>query len=138
MSFGSYAALFAVFGIAASSCILLFDRLRKREQAGEAFGPDLVVDVAGERFVPVLTTALATALALPFAVLGNMPNSNWCARSRRRFGGLVCATVSHFVRQGACGARTWRAAQRGRATRFTPRDGRGNECIAETGGSSQP
>jgi Cu/Ag efflux pump CusA len=71
LSFGSYAALLAIFGIAASNCTLLFDRLRQLTQEGEALGPELVVRASSERFVPILTTAVATVLAmLPLIVLG--------------------------------------------------------------------
>jgi Cu/Ag efflux pump CusA len=99
MSFGSYAALFAVFGVAASNCIVLFDRLRKRERAGEALDPDLVVDVAGERFVPVLTTALATMLALvPLVAFGAVPGLELVhPLAIAALGGLVAATASTLV-----------------------------------------
>jgi CzcA family heavy metal efflux pump len=63
LSFGSYIALFAVFGFAARSTIMLFDRFRELEEhEGEAFGEELIVRGARERLVPVVMTALATGL----------------------------------------------------------------------------
>ncbi len=44
LSFGSYIALFALFGFAIRSGVLLFDRFRQLEQdEGEAFGASLVL-----------------------------------------------------------------------------------------------
>ena len=63
LSFGSYIGLFAVFGFAARSSVLLFDRFRQLEQReGLPFGAELVVRGARERFVPIVMTALATGL----------------------------------------------------------------------------
>jgi CzcA family heavy metal efflux pump len=72
LSFGSYIGLFAVFGIATRSAVLLIDRYRQLERReGEAFGAQLVVRGALERSVPIVTTAVATALALlPLALRG--------------------------------------------------------------------
>jgi Cu/Ag efflux pump CusA len=99
LSFGSYAALFAVFGVAASNSIVLLDRLRQRERAGEALDPDLVVDVAGERFLPVVTTALATALAMiPLVVFGDIPGLELVhPLAIAALGGLVAATAATLV-----------------------------------------
>jgi Cu/Ag efflux pump CusA len=100
LSFGSYAALLAIFGVSASNCMLLFDRLRQLQAEHEAFGPELVVRASSERLVPTLTTAFATALVmLPFVVLGGVaglelvhPMAIAC------LGGLVVTTpVSLFV-----------------------------------------
>jgi CzcA family heavy metal efflux pump len=75
LSFGSYIALFAVFGICTRSCVLLFDRVRALEQdEGEAFGPGLVLRAARERLAPVVMTALATGLvSVPVLIMGSRP-----------------------------------------------------------------
>jgi CzcA family heavy metal efflux pump len=75
LSFGSYIALFAVFGIAARGGVLLFDRFRQLEQhEREAFGPGLVLRGARERTAPVVMTALATGLVfVPVLVMGSRP-----------------------------------------------------------------
>jgi CzcA family heavy metal efflux pump len=75
LSFGSYIALFAVFGFAARACVLLFDRVRRLEQdEGEAFGPELVLRAARERFAPIALTALAATLVfVPALIMGSRP-----------------------------------------------------------------
>ncbi len=75
LSFGSYIALFAVFGFAARSTVLLFDRFRQLEQReGLPFGPELVLRGARERVVPILMTALATGLIFVVVlVIGGRP-----------------------------------------------------------------
>jgi len=75
LSFGSYIALFAVFGFAARSTVLLFDRFRQLEQReGLPFGPELVLRGARERVVPIVMTALATALIFVVVlVIGGRP-----------------------------------------------------------------
>jgi Cu/Ag efflux pump CusA len=62
LSFGSYIALFAVFGFAARSSVLLFDRFRQLERKGRQLDDELVVQAARERVVPIVMTALATGL----------------------------------------------------------------------------
>jgi Cu/Ag efflux pump CusA len=75
LSFGSYIALFAVFGFAARACVLLFDHIRRLEQdEGEAFGPELVLRAARERFAPIALTALAATLVfVPALIMGSGP-----------------------------------------------------------------
>jgi Cu/Ag efflux pump CusA len=75
LSFGSYIALFAVFGFAARSTVLLFDRFRQLEQReGLPFGPELVLRGARERVVPIVMTALATGLIFVVVlVIGGRP-----------------------------------------------------------------
>jgi Cu/Ag efflux pump CusA len=74
LSFGSYIGLFAVFGLAARSAILLIDRCRhleRREDDGLGFGAELVVRAAKDRVAPILMTAAGTALVLlPLVVAG--------------------------------------------------------------------
>jgi Cu/Ag efflux pump CusA len=73
LSFGSWIALFAVFGLAVRNGMLLIERFRRLELHGEASGAELVVRGAAERVVPTLTTALAAGLALtPFVIRGGI------------------------------------------------------------------
>jgi Cu/Ag efflux pump CusA len=64
-----------VIGIAARNGIMLIAHFRHLEvEEGMTFGPDLVLRGAAERLVPILMTALATALALlPLVWRGNAP-----------------------------------------------------------------
>jgi Cu/Ag efflux pump CusA len=63
LSFGSYIALFTIFGLAVRSGILLFARFRELErEEGVPLGGDLVVRGARERLLPMLTTMLAGGL----------------------------------------------------------------------------
>ena len=63
LSFGSYIALFTIFGLAVRSGILLFDRLRELERDEKMpFGAELIVRGARERLLPVLATMLAGGL----------------------------------------------------------------------------
>jgi CzcA family heavy metal efflux pump len=75
LSFGSYIALVAVFGIATRSGVLLFDRFRQLEEhEGEAFGATLVLRGARERVAPVAMTGVAAGLVfLPVLVGGSRP-----------------------------------------------------------------
>jgi Cu/Ag efflux pump CusA len=99
LSFGSYAALLAIFGISTSNGILLFDRLRQLEQEDDALA-DAVVRASSERLVPILTTALATALVmLPLVVLGGVAGLELVhPMAIAVLGGLLATTpVSLFV-----------------------------------------
>jgi Cu/Ag efflux pump CusA len=63
LSFGSYIALFTIFGLAVRSGILLFDRMRELERDKKMpFGVELIVRGARERLLPVLATMLAGGL----------------------------------------------------------------------------
>jgi CzcA family heavy metal efflux pump len=76
LSFGSYVALFAVFGLATRSTLLLLDRLRRppAEEESQAFGADLVTRAARDRLAPVVTTAFATAAVfVPVLILSSEP-----------------------------------------------------------------
>jgi CzcA family heavy metal efflux pump len=75
LSFGSYIALFAVFGFAARSTVMLFDRFRELEvREGEAFGEELIVRAARERVVPIVMTALAAGLIfVAVLIVGGRP-----------------------------------------------------------------
>jgi Cu/Ag efflux pump CusA len=72
-SLGTVLGGIAVLAIAVRQAILLVDRCRSLERAGEDFGSDLVMRAARDSFLPILTTATATALALlPAIVLGDV------------------------------------------------------------------
>ncbi len=71
-SLGSLIGLLAVLGIAVRSEVVMARRIRLDVDNGEAFGPELIRRGARERLAPVLTTALAVAVALvPFVVAGS-------------------------------------------------------------------
>lgn len=74
LSLGSLLGLFVVLGIAARNGILLIDHFRHLEQdESETVGPGLILRGAGERLLPILMTALATALVLlPLVILGGI------------------------------------------------------------------
>lgn len=100
LTFGSAIALVAVLGIAVRNGMLLIERFRELEQRGEDFGPALVLRGARDRLSPVLTTALATALALmPFVVRGEIAGYELAhSLAVVMLGGLVTSTlVTLFV-----------------------------------------
>jgi len=100
LSFGSFMALFSVFGFAVRSGILLLDRYRRLErEEGMAFGPELVLRGARERLVPVVTTALAGALVLaPILILGGSAGYELLHPAAVvLLGGLVTATLVNLV-----------------------------------------
>ena len=73
ISFGTVIGLAAVLGLAARQGMLLIRRLRRlRGTDGGAGGAELVVQGSQDRLLPVVTTSVATALAmLPLVVLGS-------------------------------------------------------------------
>ena len=77
MSFGALVGLLAGLGIAAHYGIMLIRRFQQLEQEeGERLDPALVLRGVRDRFVPILTTSLATGLALlPLAVIGPVPGN---------------------------------------------------------------
>ncbi len=74
ISLGAIIGLFTLLGIAARNGITLIRHYHHLEQReGESFSLELVRRGTRERFAPILTTALTTALALlPFALLSNI------------------------------------------------------------------
>jgi Cu/Ag efflux pump CusA len=74
LSLGAAAGLLLLFGTAVRSAVILVDRCRRLQRAGAALSAEVVLQGAGERFRPVITSALATAAVVsPFLVLGNVP-----------------------------------------------------------------
>jgi len=75
LSLGSLVGFVTVLGIAARNGIMLISHYRHlEEQEGVEFGPQLVLRGAEERIIPILMTALATALALlPIVIGGHRP-----------------------------------------------------------------
>jgi Cu/Ag efflux pump CusA len=75
LSLGSYIALFAVFGFATRSSVLLLDRFRQLQRVeGDAFGAELVLTGARERFAPVVMTGVATGLVfIAVLIIGDRP-----------------------------------------------------------------
>ena len=101
LSFGSYAALLALFGLATRGCVYLFGRVRALQQdEGDTPAADLVLRAARERLGPVVTSALATGLVfLPVLVMGSRPGLELIHPAAVVFvGGLITtALVSLFV-----------------------------------------
>jgi len=101
LSFGSYVALLALFGVATRGCVYLFGRARELERdQGDAPAADLVLQAARERLGPVVTTALATGVVfLPVLIMGSRPGLELIHPAAVVFvGGLITSTlVSLFV-----------------------------------------
>jgi Cu/Ag efflux pump CusA len=74
VSLGSLVGFLTVLGIAGRNGIMLISHYQHLErQEGMAFGPELVLRGARERLAPIVTTVLATALALmPLAFSSNV------------------------------------------------------------------
>jgi Cu/Ag efflux pump CusA len=72
VTLGSLLAFLAVLALAVRNGMALVDHYRHlEEEEGVPFGPDLVLRGARERVVPIITTALAVALAmLPLVITG--------------------------------------------------------------------
>ncbi len=115
LSLGSLIGFFTVLGIAVRNGILLIEHYQHLEQqAGELFGPELVLRGARERLAPIVMTALATALALvPFVIFGAIPGLEIVyPMAVVTLGGLVTALVLNlfivpalYLRFGASPAR---------------------------------
>ncbi len=96
LSLGALVGLVTVLGIAARNGIMLVSHYRHLEQEeGMAFGPELVLQGARERLLPIIMTALVTALALvPLIIFGNKPGHEIeHPMAVVIFGGLVSSTV---------------------------------------------
>ena len=94
-SLGTVLGGLGVLGLAIRQAVALFDRCRTLEASGEPFGPDLVAGAARDRFVPILSTALATGLALaPAIVLGDVAGLELIRpMAITMIGGLITSTV---------------------------------------------
>jgi Cu/Ag efflux pump CusA len=91
---GTLAGFILVVAIAIRHAVALIDRFRRLEDAGGS-GADVAVSGVQERFVPIVTTTLATAVfALPFVVLGDVAGLE-IMRPMAIFvlGGLVSSTL---------------------------------------------
>jgi Cu/Ag efflux pump CusA len=75
LSFGTYIALFAIFGLGARSVVMLLEGLRRLQDDEPGLrGAELVAHAARERVAPVVTTTVATvAIFLPVLALGGEP-----------------------------------------------------------------
>jgi Cu/Ag efflux pump CusA len=74
LSLGSLLGFLALLALAVRTSVLLIRHFQDREWEGESFGLELVERGALERAVPILTSAMATAVVmLPFAVAGSRP-----------------------------------------------------------------
>jgi len=96
VSIGSLAGLLAVLGMAARQGILLIHHYRHLEMhEGETFGPGLVRRGTKERLVPILASAIATALALlPIMLLGDIAGLEILRpMALVTIGGLVTSTL---------------------------------------------
>ena len=73
LSFGSIVGFIAILGIAVRNAMTLIGRYRNLEHEGETFGAEVVQRGTREQAVPILMTAVTTALAfLPLAFFGNV------------------------------------------------------------------
>ena len=106
LTLGSLIGLAAAFGLAARTEVLLVERIAHLQRTnGEAFGPELVVRGAHDRFVPIVLTSTATALAmLPLAVMGSRPGFELVhGVAVVVLGGLVTSTfVNLFLAPAVC------------------------------------
>jgi Cu/Ag efflux pump CusA len=96
ISLGTLVGFLTVIGIAARNGILMINHFHHLEHhEGEAFGIDLVLRGARERFAPIVMTALTTALALvPLVVAGIIPGHEIeHPTAVVILGGLVTSTV---------------------------------------------
>lgn len=74
LSLGSFLGFLALLALAARTGVVLTRHFQDLEREGESFGRELVERGARERFAPILTSALATAVVmLPFVVAGSPP-----------------------------------------------------------------
>ena len=75
LSFGSYIALLAVFGLCTRNAVLLLDHLRRLAQhEAEASSAALIVRGARDRLTPILmTTSAAAVMFAPVLVMGSKP-----------------------------------------------------------------
>jgi Cu/Ag efflux pump CusA len=74
MTLGSLVGFLALYALAARTGMVLIRRYQDLEREGEGFGPGLVERGSLERLGPIVTSAVAIALAmLPFVIAGSEP-----------------------------------------------------------------
>ena len=117
LSLGSLVGFVTVLGIAARNGIMLVSHYRHLErEEGVPFGRALVLRGAEERLVPILMTALVTALALlPLVVWGSRPGHEIeHPMAVVILGGLISSTVLNLFLMPALYLRHARAGEAGR------------------------
>ena len=99
ISLGAMAGLVGVFAIASRNGLLLLGRGQQLEADGQEFGPDLVRQATRERFVPILTSAVTTALFFaPIMFFGNVAGLELVSpMAAVVLGGLVTSTLYSLV-----------------------------------------
>jgi CzcA family heavy metal efflux pump len=100
VSLGSVAGFLTVIGMVARHGIMLISHFRHLERyEGVPFGPELVIQGAKERLVPITMTVLATGLALlPLALSGNIPGQEIeYPMAVVILGGLITATLANLL-----------------------------------------
>jgi len=104
LSFGSIVGFIAILGIAVRNVMTLIGRYRHLEHEGEtstgvAFGVEMVQRATREQAVPILMTAVTTALAfLPLAFFGNVAGLEIMQPlAVVVLGGLITATLFSLV-----------------------------------------
>lgn len=96
ISLGSLVGFFTVLGIVARNGIMLISHYQHLEnEEGVTFGPELVLQGARERVVPILMTVLTTGLALvPLILTGDIPGQEIeYPMAIVILGGLITATL---------------------------------------------
>ena len=102
VSIGSVAGFLAIFGLAARQAVMQIRHCQHLERhEGQAFGDELVLRGAGERFAPVLTSVVLTALVFaPLAIAGRIAGLEIVQpMAVVVLGGLVSTTPAHAVRR---------------------------------------
>ncbi len=99
LSRGALIGLLAVFGIAARNGVLLIRRYQQLEEQGEPVGPALVARGTADRLMPIVMSALVTALAvLPLVVSGDIAGLEIVhPLAAILVGGLVTATLLNLL-----------------------------------------
>jgi Cu/Ag efflux pump CusA len=100
LSLGTLLGLLAVFVVAVRNGLTLIWHYRHLEkELGEGTSPELVLRGTRERFAPITTTAIATALAfLPFALGGDLAGHEILQpMAVTVLGGLVTATLVNLL-----------------------------------------
>ncbi|MGH2539538.1 MAG: efflux RND transporter permease subunit, partial [Actinomycetota bacterium] len=99
VTLGSVAGFVAVLGLAVRGVVVLIRHYQELQREGESFGADLVIQGTRERLLPILTTALASAVVfIPFVVSGGSAGFEIVGpMSAVILGGLVTTTLLSLV-----------------------------------------